>query len=84
MLNINHPKTFEGDKYQPTEWVGKTRRYSLVKNGFGHWWPKMQVKANSGGWCDIIIRDSNPFKRFSGGVKYVEKFIERDIKEGKF
>lgn len=66
------------------EWNTKTKRFSCVQNGFGQWWPRLRVKAQSGGWCDIIIRNSDPFKTLNGAIKFVETTKARiEAKEAK-
>jgi hypothetical protein len=81
---MTHPKTIKADTYQPTQWeaVNGSRRYSLSKNGLGQWWPELEVRVEGDRWCRIIIRDSNPFKSLSGAIRFVEKFIARDVSNG--
>jgi hypothetical protein len=82
-MTYSHPKTVDSDRYAPECWRSEKRYYSLCRNGFGHWWPHLKVKGNyGGGWMDITIRDSNPFKTLKGAIAFVEKYIERDKAEG--
>jgi hypothetical protein len=60
-------------------WVMPNQAYYISKNGLGSYWPKYIVKATCGGWCPIIIRDSNPFKTLAGAVKFIEKCRNRYI-----
>jgi hypothetical protein len=81
-----HPKTCQQDRYEPACWEGEDgpRKYSLRKNGYGHWWPVMEVRHSvHASWYPTTIRNSNPFKTFSGGVRYVEKYVAKDIEQGK-
>ena len=63
--------------YTQENWNAETRRYYCIQNDFGQWWPMLKVKALSGGWCQIYIRDSNPFKTLSGAIRYIEKHRAR-------
>lgn len=58
-------------------WITDKAAYYISKNGLGHYWPRYIVKATYGGWCPIIIRDSNPFKTLSGAIKFIEKHRNR-------
>jgi hypothetical protein len=82
-MTYAHPKTVDSDRYSPECWRSEKRYYALGRNGLGHWWPHLKVKGNyGGGWMDITIRDSNPFKTLKGAIAFVEKYIERDKAKG--
>ncbi len=64
------------DHVDPT-WVKENQAYYISKNGLGSYWPKYIVKAACGGWCPIIIRDSNPFKTIEGAIRFINKHKSR-------
>ena len=66
-----------GGEYTEQNWITDTSAYYITKNGLGSFWPRYVVKATCGGWCLIIIRDSNPFKTLKGAIRYIEKQRER-------
>ena len=69
--------TITDGKYTQPEWNTEKTRYYCAQNGLGSWWPMMEARADSGGWCRIIIRDSNPFKTLKGAIAFVEKTKKR-------
>jgi hypothetical protein len=73
-----YPKTCTEGTYQHKDWISPTKRYSLTQNTFGQWWPKLKVLAGNNQWCDINIRDSNPFKTFSGACRFIAKQLDHD------
>jgi hypothetical protein len=78
-----HPNKFDGDRYQPIAWetTDGRRRYFLSRNRLGRWWPGLETKTDRD-WYGIVIRDSNPFKSLSGAIRFVEKFIAKDVSNG--
>lgn len=64
------------EKYIGDNWESEKRRFSIVRNGLGSWWPKMEVLCpgcKGVVWVDVIIRDSNPFKTIEAAIRFVEK-----------
>lgn len=76
-MNTEENKPDETLIMTKAEWNTETRRFECRQNGLGQWWPLMFTKAPGCSWCQIIIRDSNPFKTLSGAEKFVEKTIAR-------
>jgi hypothetical protein len=74
-------RTMSAERYTQPEWETERTRYYICQNGFGHYWPMMEAKTTYGDqWCQIIIRDSDPFKTLGGAVRFVEKIRARDRK----
>lgn len=65
--------TITNRRYTQPDWNDERTRYYCLQNDFGQWWADMDVRADSGGWCRIILRNSNPFKTLKGAIKFVER-----------
>ena len=64
--------------YTQPDWQTETSIFYLTKNGLGMYWPKYAVKPQYGsGWCQVYIRDSNPFKTLNGAIRYVESYRKK-------
>jgi hypothetical protein len=62
----------QADYTQP-DWITDTSVFFLVKNGFGHYWPKYAAKATANdAWCCVCLRDTGPLKTLKGAIKAVE------------
>ena len=59
--------------YVDPAWVTDNAAYYITQNGLGSYWPGYIVKATCGGWCPIVIRDSNPFKTLDGAIRFINK-----------
>ena len=64
--------------YTQADWQTDTTLFYLTKNGLGMYWPKYAAKPQHGcGWCQVYIRDSNPFKTLKGAIRYVENYRKK-------
>lgn len=57
------------------EMDSETRKFHLVQNGLGQWWPFMSYyNEYMNKWCNMPIKDSNPYKTINAAIKYCQKY----------
>lgn len=74
--------------YSPPEWHFEKRYYACHQNAQGAWWCTEYITHDATKpkehWYPVYIRNSNPFKRLSSAIKFVEAFIaKREVRNEK-